>query len=383
VARDVSPTLPELALIDDIEAIAASYEQRHGREPVNVSHWDPSREFARRLKAAAPIRIKPPDPVPYRFSYLVNARPSILAKLGFRPEATRILVSENGSSSITAVSNWLKLKGARRVVLLRPCYFTVPYNLLRLGLAVAEKALPRNAGGFSLPSELGVQSGDALWITNPVYNTGVYAHDGDMDALACLADAGVFIVADESLALGPTAFARRLGGHERFTGIYTPHKSICVNGLKFSAVAFHPEEEEAFEHWADVLSGGIGVSALSAVEHFLSEAFDEYARQFLAAVAITRAWHDAAVLRWSGRIELDLDARGHFVSVYFPHLEARLGNDRKFIAEAIEETGCTFIPGIRSGFDAPLAFSLRVNLAQDSPRFRGAVARLYRYLARL
>jgi hypothetical protein len=57
-----------------------------------------------------------------------------------------------------------------------------------------------------------------------------------------------------------------------------------------------------------------------------------------------------------------------------------LGASVPFIADAIESTGAAFIPGLRSGFSRDVGFCFRINLAQDSPQFRGAVMRLYNHL---
>ncbi|MGZ9021580.1 MAG: hypothetical protein ACXW3S_16880, partial [Rhodoplanes sp.] len=58
-----------------------------------------------------------------------------------------------------------------------------------------------------LPADLDLRPGQALWITNPVYSTGVYSLEQSCDRLLRMADGGTLIVADESLALRPTAIA--------------------------------------------------------------------------------------------------------------------------------------------------------------------------------
>ena len=48
-------------------------------------------------------------------------------------------------------------------------------------------------------------------------------------------------------------------------GIYTPHKSVCMNGLKFSVIAFHPSHQKIFQDLADILLGGLSLSAVGAI----------------------------------------------------------------------------------------------------------------------
>jgi histidinol-phosphate/aromatic aminotransferase/cobyric acid decarboxylase-like protein len=380
VSDDTGQRLPELVLIDRLEELARAYRSRHGRYPINVSHWNPSAETIRALKSSVPVQ-RPGDPVPYQYSYLINRKPEILSKLGIPANKASALLTENGSASITAVANWLWFSRIRHVTLLQPCYFTIGHSLRRLGITVREVAVPRTKAVYTRPTDHELGSGDALWLTNPIYNTGVYALDDHLPWLLRLADAGVIIIADEAVAITPTRIASEFGGHPNFIGIYTPHKSICINALKFSAIACHPSHEDAFDDWADVLSGGLSLSATAAMDHFLSTNFDLYKIEFVRLIERTRAWHGRIITPFRPAIDTDTGASGHFVSVYLPGLEADLGNDIDFLAKVMEETGAAIIPGTRSGFDPSLGLCFRINLAQDSPQFRSAVSRLYRFLS--
>jgi histidinol-phosphate/aromatic aminotransferase/cobyric acid decarboxylase-like protein len=361
--------------------LAAQYRERHGREPVNVSHWDPSPELARKLKKLLPIpRLE--NPISYQYSYLITERPDVLAKLGFLNSSISGLFTENGSLSISAVANWLSSAGSKQVSLFSPSYFITAHCLRRFGLNVKEISLPRKDNRYVWPEDFSIEPGNVLWVTNPIYNTGDYSIERYIDNIRFLADAGVLVVVDEAIALTPTMISRTLGGHRNFVGIYTPHKSICVNSLKFSIVTFNSELEDFFDDWADVLFGGLSLSSSAAIKHFLSVGFDEYRSAFLRSIEITRAWHNDLLMEYGNHISTDEGSRGHFLTVYFPSIEAALGDSLPFIEAVIEATGTAFIPGSRSGFNPRIGFCFRVNLAQDCARFRGAVARLYCHLAR-
>ncbi|MBV8824537.1 MAG: hypothetical protein JO220_06105 [Hyphomicrobiales bacterium] len=371
--------LPELLLIDAIESLAEAYSEQHGRIPTHVSHWDPSQQLTALLRKQAPY-IELNDPVPYRYSYLVQRIPLILEKLGFQPAKTRALLTENGTTCISLVANWLKLNGVFEVILLTPYYFTTPYNLRRLGIEVRE--LPsKRPDSYGLPPDIKVGPGQALWVTNPIYSTGLFLRETDIDQLLTIANNGAFVIADEALAPPPSKIAAALCGHRNFVGIYTPHKSICINGLKFSAIIFHPEHQSAFEDWADILSGGLSVSAMAAIDHFLSPAFDNYRALFIAIVDETREWHNSLVTLSGDSVQTDHYTRGHFVTTYAPNLSASLGNNLSFLSQMLKETGCVLIPGSRSGFDPQHGFCFRVNLAQDSDEFRSALPGLYKFLS--
>jgi aspartate/methionine/tyrosine aminotransferase len=370
--------LPELALIDAIDALADVYTAREGRRPINVSDWDPSDHVSARLRSRIPP-LSLEDAAPYRYSYLFRSTPRVLKKLGFASQHARALIVENGTSCIAAIANWLKLRQVAEVTLLTPYYFTTPYNLKRLGIAVREVPAQRD-GSYGLPSNLKVRQGQALWLTNPIYSTGMYSLELYIDQLVQMADSGVLIISDEALALGPSKIASRLGGHRNYISISSPHKSICINGLKFSAIVFHSSHLEIFEDWADVLSGGLSIAAVAAVEHFLTPAFDGYQSQFIQLINETRKWHSSIASEFEDKIRTDQQTRGHFLTTYVPHLNAESGRDLFFLSDVLNETGCTVIPGTRSGFDESYGFCFRVNLAQDSDEFRTSLLHLYKFL---
>jgi hypothetical protein len=101
-ARKISPTIPELDLIDEIEALAEEYAERHGRLPVNVSHWDPSEGMVGRLRAGMPVSARR-NPVFSNYSYFLGSHARVRAKLGISASAYSLFL-ENGSSAIMAVA---------------------------------------------------------------------------------------------------------------------------------------------------------------------------------------------------------------------------------------------------------------------------------------
>jgi aspartate/methionine/tyrosine aminotransferase len=370
----------ENVFLDELSDIVEEYVRHHRREPTDVSHWDPSPEFVQTVRATLPFP-KTIDPIPYRYSYLVPTKLAVLTKLGLDPNEVGGLFTENGSASISAVANALKLVEVTDVHILDPSYFTTHYNLSRLGIDVHRVKLSRTDGRYDWLSDFPSTRFHAIWVTDPIYNTGVYHPDEFIHALVVQANAGTKIVVDETLSIVPGRFARGLGATGNFFGIYTPHKAICVNGMKFSFVAFRNELESSFEDWADVLSGGLGVSAVAAIDHFLSADYDQYRTAFLKAIDPVRKWHDGLAAGFDGRIVLDENSIGHFATVYYPRIDASLGASIAYLRSVVEHTGTFFIPGHRSGFGVDAGLCFRVNLSRDSSRFRGALRRLHRHLA--
>jgi histidinol-phosphate/aromatic aminotransferase/cobyric acid decarboxylase-like protein len=277
-----------------------------------------------------------------------------------------------------AAANWLALKGAREVTVLAPRYFAVPHALARFGMTVRELPL---VGEFELPMRGELARTDAVWVTHPVYNTGSRALLDQIGAFELLLEGGVRLVVDEVLAETPSVFATRLAGHPNLIAVHSPHKGICVNGLKFAALVGPAAEEVAFEHWADVLAGGLSLSALAAIRQFLSPSFDDYRTKFLAGVGAAATWLGRSVSEVAGARLLE-GSFGHFRMIAFPEIPATRGTELAWRRRLLEATGVTTISGDRSGFDPALGYSFRVNLARDGRAFRAGLTRHLRALSR-
>jgi hypothetical protein len=279
--------------------------------------------------------------------------------------------------SIVCVVNWIAAMGFRELTVLFPAYFSLRHICRRYGVAIEEFFMLRRRDGFVLPGLDDESFGPAgvLWITNPTYATGVHLGDRERGELQRLLDRGWYVVADECLTILGNELGRHFGGHPRFIGIYAPHKSVCVNAVKFSALVFHTQYQRFYDHWADVLYGCLGSSNVAAINHYLSANFSEYSTRFIRETSHARAFVVGLCNGLPG-VELDLLSLGQFGTCYFPEVASSLGNDSDFLRSAINSTGGSFIPGSRNHFDDALGFNFRINFAQDSPLFRGTLTRL-------
>jgi hypothetical protein len=212
-----------------------------------------------------------------------------------------------------------------------------------------------------------------------VYGAGVYFSDDDISFISGLLKSGWTVIADESLALPGHELIRRLGHQDNLMAIYSPHKAVCVNGMKFSFVLFDERHQAFMERWADVWYGGLGSSTSLAISHFLSPNFEIYLARFLQAVAKRRRIFDKLCQHM--RIEHDVEAKGHFVSCYFPAIPSRLGRSKEFIEELVFDTGGSVITGNRSRFHHSFGLSIRVNLARGGPHFEPTLSRVVQYLS--
>ena len=368
----VSSSLPEIECIELLETIEEAYERQFGIAPFNVSHWDPTDEFQTKLLPYLEI---PPfkSVASYRFSYQIEETNPVLKKLGASPDVHFGIFTPSTTTSILCVLNWLKSRRRKKIIAVCPAYFSLFQACRQFGLPIQAAYLRRDTGIFTLPRpdnpiwrERGV-----LWLTSPTYGAGVYLADDDIVFLDKLLTAGWTVIADECLALSGRELIRKLGHHPDFFAIYSPHKGVCVNGIKFSAVVFNVKHQAFMER-------GLSCANSLALTHFLSDNFDSYAAQFFAAIRPQREVFDRFCSEAS--IEIDQLAAGHFVSCYLPTASSRLGTSPKFLKNLVYQTGGSMITGNRSRFHPSLGLSFRVNLARSGPRFAQTLARIVNHV---
>lgn len=362
-----------------LEGIESSYAHRFGTPPFSISHWDPSEDFQRDMLKYLDLPMQS-SLVDYRFSYQVNETDDVLCKLGGTRGLHHGLFAPSCTSSILCALNWLKCRHKTEMTVICPSYFSVFHACRQFGIVVHHLHLKRKHGEFLLPEPTARiwNTPSTLWITSPVYGAGVYLSFPDVNFIRKLLKNGWTVIADECLALPGHELIRELGEHPNFLAIYSPHKSLCINGIKFSVLVLNKRHQKLFERWTDVWYGGLGCSASVAITHFLGNNFDSYAAAFVKGV--NRQTEYLRRLCAVNGVEFDPTAEGHFASCYFPTLSSKLGSSRRFLQDLVNATGAAIIPGNRSRFNRAFGFSFRVNLARKDPRFDPALTRIIRFV---
>jgi histidinol-phosphate/aromatic aminotransferase/cobyric acid decarboxylase-like protein len=369
----------ELKWLETIYRLGDKYQELYGTEALDVSHWDPSPEIKRSLLPRLSTRSV--DLIDYIYSYNLDLRLPLIRKLGFPTENKCCLITPASTISMLCVVALLAATG-RNLTILCPYYFPLAHQCSLIGLPFRRAYLLRVNNRFILPSDCieTLKNEDILWMTNPIYCTGVYLEERDIDLLKSFLERGGTVVVDESLSLNGYEMAARLGQYEGYWGIYSPHKSVCVNGLKFSALVTSSKNEDFLERWSDIIYGGLSASSLAALNHFLSEDFQAYSSKFLEFLAPGRKFLEDLSASLPS-MALDNNTVGHFVTCYFPELGAELARNEDFLWGIVQESGSTFIPGLRNHFSPEWGFCFRVNLALSNPQHRSALARLSKSVA--
>lgn len=370
--------------LQDIKSIQNNYLSDFGHMPFNVSDWNPSDEFKLKVQHVSEMK-NGFNSIDYVFSYTFNqnSHNNILKKLGYDNNSGKraILITPNGSSSIRNVLHWLKENQLKKLLAISPTYFTVFCGCRDYGIECKEIFLYRENYSFFLEeNELfdNVEQVDAIWITSPVYCTSTYFEDKMINNFIKILEMGKYIIADESLCISGHELIRKLGKYKNFIGIYSPHKSVCVNGNKFSVITYAKEENILFNDWVVALSGNLLVSNGIAVNHFLSNDYEIYMQAFNHE--IYSSFSELKALLKEYDVDYDYRANGYLVTLYFHNISGSKGYDKKFLEELIYNTGTTMIPGIRNHFGTNLDFCFRINLCCLNENMYHSLKRLIIYL---
>jgi bifunctional pyridoxal-dependent enzyme with beta-cystathionase and maltose regulon repressor activities len=220
----------------------------------------------------------------------------------------------------------------------------------------------------------------AIWITNPIYCTGVRQSFALLPYVRSLLKQGVAVIIDECLCAPPHSLARQLYG-KRFLGISSPHKTVCINALKFSTLVFDECHEHFFGSLSDILIGGLGASNYTAIQHFCSSNFMHVQSIFLSYIDDARASISQIAQRYKPFIDFDKETTGHYMTFYAPGIKGDNGTDPHFLEELVYATGTSIIPGTINQFNPDSELCFRVNLARSSTQLYGAFSRVLQYLA--
>ncbi len=347
---------------------------RHGIAPYNVSHWDPDPGFVGGLPIQPKLRV-PSSPFEYVFSYRISSelKTSLACKLGYtKPRA--VLLAPSGTAANLVALNLLRHLGMRRLWIVLPAYFQIPIAAQQIGFEVICVDAKLTAYGWEMPdiSALNTTT-DALWVTNPIYGIGDSFGLSMVNALLAYVAAGGSVVGDECLCPISAEISRRLGIEPGFIGTYSPHKSVCMNGVKLGAVIADPAHLETLEHLSDVWAGPLTQMSISDAEHFLSENFDQL------DLAIRTKLNEAA-----RSLEAICDhygctligSTGTYRTVRVNGVQRELEQSLKYLSKLVLTTGTSFIPAFLNLGVSGVPFSFRINLARRTIAMEAALSRL-------
>lgn len=371
--------------IEEIISLQEEYFNQYKIYPLNVSNWTVSEFFRKEMEQVFQYSATY-SPIDYLYSYSITTemKESVMQKIGVNEKNVfnkTCILFPNNSLAIVNVCNLLQKLKLEKVGILNPAYFSIAACLSTYGIDSIPFYTARKNQAYIIPiEEILIENLDALWITSPIYSTGTPYSKENLEKIEELLNAGIIIIADESLCVKNHELIRILGQYENFIGIYSPHKAISFNSYKFSAIICDGSYEDFFDQWLDVLCGNLPQTTIAAINHYLS---DNYAICYNAFESfIKHAHHEVLfVLERFPNVETDHFIYGNLMTLYIKNLSHYQSRDLKFISDVIENTHTLFYPGFLNGFSEDMGFCFRINLALYNPDFITSLERLLLYLS--
>lgn len=374
----------EIFVMDDIFSLEQEVEQLYGIPILNISHWDSSNEFQKHMMGAL---VLPYQSLPwnyyYTYSISMKDRRQILKNLGV---PTKHLTSSMGlllQSSTIAIVNMINLLvhfKYKRLCILQPAYFSVAPCCSMLSLEYGtEKILFRN-NHPQIPIDAIISGGyDCVWITSPIFCTGYYLDNENIRDINYLKSIGITLILDESLALPGKELVRSLPISKELFAIYSPHKSISINGLKFAVVVCHKYYEDFLEQWIDIFSGALASSNRDAVFHYLSPNYIKNCYPaYQSYIMQTKNLISSVVDKYAFASMLP-NTEGHYVTI-FTDIKIQENELLYLMKDIIYNCLASFIPSTLNGFDFSQGLSFRVNLTAHTYDLKEAVSKIMQYL---
>lgn len=348
-----------------IKSIQNEYRDTYGVEPYNVSSWLTSESFSQSMLA----ELKLPEiesPIEYVYTYSLDKQilSRVKTKLASNTcDESAITFTVNTTQAIVSLVNLIKRYGYKKICILNPAYFSIAQALKAFDIEYDILSVQRIDDQYVLPYEkLIAGQYDVIWTTSPIFSTGVYYNQADVDMIQQIMDSGTLVISDESFCTTGNELIRRLTNHNNFIAMYSPHKSLCINSVKFSAIIYPVRFDNFIEHWVDVLSGNLPASACTAINHFLGPNYEcclHAYREFIAA-----AYNEIrAIISLKNNIMFDEINDGSLFTLYFKNLSFEQIKSLAFMKNVIFSTGTSFYPSYLSGFDESFGFAFRINLA--------------------
>lgn len=378
--------IQELLDLEDIEEAELQYSKKFGYLPFNVSVWNPSDYFSHTYLWNQ-IQLIPFDFIPYIYSYELDKIQinSVKEKLGGNNKFG-CLITNTGTASISLVSSVLKQINVKTILVICPVYYSVLYNFLQKDLQIIKSFLTRTDNGYSLPQKeitKFIDKIDAIWITNPIYNTGTYFTKDDIEFLKTEIPSHIFIICDDCFAPSGFEMIRNLGDHTNFISIHDPLKQIMVNGLKFSCILYPLQYENLFEQWSDIICGSLSYSTVQSMLFFISNNFNKIYFHLSNHFQEMNA-HFLKIAQSFPALSIDKDTyNGHMRMCYFPKLPYNYLQGEKHIYQFMEKTGTSLIPGNRFHLSNECGFSFRINYGRECDEFWDSLIQIFCYFSAL
>lgn len=113
--------------------------------------------------------------------------------------------------------------------------------------------------------------------------TNIIFKKTEADKLNLLLRENIYLICDESLASIYTQLSTNLIKNEYLFSIYSPHKVLGTNAMKFSCIITHQTHRDFFDIWTDLFAGGMSLSSEMAITIFFC--------QIITSICSKKVWN--------------------------------------------------------------------------------------------
>ena len=330
--------------------------------PVNLSYWNSGSEYKAQIKKILKLEGEQ-DIFDYHYYFPEDIKKKIAQKLGFSVDDCKKAFFHALSQSTLSIAVISVLLSRMKVKLgiVAPVYFSVLdcCDDLKVPYRVFDGFLPDLKDTFDEDVLLKSDCG-AFWFTSPVNSCSIHFSQQVKNIIQKLLDAGKIVILDESLTVNSKELARTFGVQENLIYIYSPHKSLGLQGIKFSALVADKKYYDEINNLIDSFGGSLNYSCQQGVSHFVSKNFDEclsiynqfWQENFSAVRKILASYSFASVPQ---------EIYGHYAIIF---VDGTI-DDRAFVdamRNLMKEKGYFVYPGSMQGFGSKQCFCFRINL---------------------
>jgi len=350
----------------EMELDEALEEYSGENTPVNLSYWNSCPKYKVQMKKILKLD-NVPDIFDYHYYFPEEIKDIIVQKLGFsaqdREKAFFHALSQSTLSIVVTTALLLKLQVKMGIIL--PSYFSVPdcCDDLKVPVRVFDSFLPDINRLFDL--DLLMQSDcNAFWFTSPINSSSIYFTDQVKNGIQKLLDAGKIIILDESLCENGRELSYTFGIQENLIYIYSPHKALGIQGIKFSALVAHKKYYDTINSMIDSYGGSLSYSSQQGMFHFASKNYDDclslykkfWNHNLSAARKIVASYSFATILP---------ETAGHYTMI-FTNRKLKDIDYINAMKNLMKEKGYFIYPGSMHGFDSKKHFCFRINLLLET-----------------
>ncbi len=351
--------------IGDIEMLEREYHSKNNESVYKVSNWNADPELALKMLEIynCGSEVKQLD---YILPYEIDdgLKREVLDVMCGEAQNTNkeILFTSTGTISIYSLINVLKQNLNRRIAIIAPVYFSVVFACKNLGVKYSVFYLRKGKDGYYIDYKdiSDIKKHDIVWITSPVYCTGVYYNNKEIEFFTNLLENGNIVVFDDSISLLGSELIRNFNCYDNSIGICSPHKSICINSVKFSCVIADKRYIESMRHWTDVISGCLSWSNYEAIRHFLSKNY--YHQKMIFCKDTGNGFIKLKDICQKYEVDFDENVRGCFMTMYFSDIRYDFLDNFENLRELVMRGGISLIMGSRNYFSSEMGLAIRVNL---------------------